>query len=68
VCGNENISGIPFLIEKLRELTLSSVAKRKTNSEHQLKPSLLSLPKGKEDKGFLKDLESLWPLDSCFQV
>jgi hypothetical protein len=38
------------------------MAKRKTNSEHQLKPSLLSLQKKKEEKGFLRVLESLWSL------
>jgi hypothetical protein len=38
------------------------VAKRKTNSEHQLMPSFLSLRKRKENKVFLKVLKSLWSL------
>lgn len=66
MCGNENISGIPpFLIEKLWELIRSMLAKRKTNSEHQLMPFFLSLQKRKENRDFfffLKFLDSLWTL------
>ena len=43
MCGNENISGIPLLIEKLSELIRYMVAERPTDPERQLIQPFLSV-------------------------